>query len=691
MTSTLQREPGVESASSRRGSAVAIFGVAIVATVAVCAVHVTQGTSAIGAGDLLGLLAGDGDERTRNILIGSRLPRLLAGVVVGAALGASGAVLQTIARNALASPDTLGVNAGAYFAVTVVTSFGVALPAFVGGLVAFGGGLATALMVLMLAAGASSTTRIVLAGSATALALASATGALLLLYEEETKGLFAWGSGSLTQLDMTGVSQIGPVVGVSVVGAVFLGRRLDLMALGDDTASGLGVNVTRTRVYGITLAVLLAACAVALAGPIGFVGLCAPAIVRLASRRTPVLQRHVAYIFACTIAGVLAVLIPDVVVRAVLGGQGGIEIPTGVVTTLIGAAVLITLARGRRDSGSTRRPPGARGVAPRSRSRFLVVACSIAVLLVAALVAGILLGYTTILLGDVGHWLTGEAGMTVSYVMAERTPRVLAALLAGAALALAGVVVQAVCRNPLADPSLLGITGGAGVGALTILLVFPAVGAWGMSATAAAGAMVAFALVYGLARAGGFGSDRLVLIGVGVQAGATALTTFIILRSDPFNTALALTWLSGSTYGRSLDQLVPVALALAVFVPVAAVARRELDLCLLDDDTPRVLGMSTPRFRLVALTGCGLLAAAAVTAIGVVGFVGLVAPHAARALVGSRHLRVIPVAILLGSTLVVAADAIGRTVIAPAQIPAGLLTAMIGAPYFVWLLWRSRA
>jgi iron complex transport system permease protein len=120
-------------------------------------------------------------------------------------------------------------------------------------------------------------------------------------------------------------------------------------------------------------------------------------------------------------------------------------------------------------------------------------------------------------------------------------------------------------------------------------------------------------------------------------------------------------------------------------------ARRELDLLALDEDTPRVLGVRLERVRLVALGGAALLASTAVSAVGVIGFVGLVAPHAARALVGARHTRVIPVSLLLGALLVSLADTLGRTVIAPAQVPAGLVTALIGTPYFVWLLWRSRA
>jgi ABC-type Fe3+-siderophore transport system permease subunit len=250
--------------------------------------------------------------------------------------------------------------------------------------------------------------------------------------------------------------------------------------------------------------------------------------------------------------------------------------------------------------------------------------------------------------------------------------------------------VQAVCRNPLAEPGLLGITAVAGVGAVALITMDPQAGTWTLTAVAGAAALVTFGLVYGLAWRGGLSSDRLVLIGIGVSAAATALITLIIVATDPWNTTKALTWLSGSTYGRTLGQVVPVGSALLVVTPVLVVGARRLDVLALDDDTPRVLGMGLERSRLLVLGGAALLTSTAVSAVGVVGFVGLVAPHLARALVGGLHARVLPVAALIGAVLVSLADTGGRSVLAPAQVPAGLVTALVGTPYFIYLLWRSR-
>jgi len=662
------------------------------AVVSLSAVHLTQGTSSVDAGDLVALATGSGSTEAWNVLVASRLPRLLAGLVVGLALGIAGAAFQSLARNALASPDTLAVNAGAHLAVVTAAAVGVSLPTLpVGGLAFTGGLLAAGLVFALASGGVSGPTRLILAGSATALALAAATTVLLLLFEQDTVGLLAWGSGSLVQADLGAVTQMAPVVALAAAALFGIGHRLDILALGDDTASVLGVPVRRTRVQVTVLAVLLSAAAVTVAGPIGFVGLCAPVIVRLLGARSKVLARHRVLLPMSGIAGIVIVLAADVLVRALLGAQAGVDLPIGIVTSVAGAAVLVWLARGRRDSGPTRQPPVARVSSARSARAFWFTVAVATAAVCAAAVAGTLLGDTLLLTGDVANWLRDRASLAVTFVLETRLPRVAAALLAGTALALAGTTVQAVCRNPLAEPGLLGITAGAGFGAVCLITFVPAAGVLALSSVAGSGALLTFAVVYLLAWRGGLSSDRLVLIGIGMSAGCAALTTMVIVLSDPWNTAKALTWLSGSTYGRTLPQVVPVALALVVAIPLLALARRDLDLLAVDDDTPRVLGVRLERTRLLALTGAALLTATAVSAIGVVGFVGLVAPHAARALVGGRNARVLPVAALLGALLVSLADTLGRTVIAPAQLPAGLVTALIGTPYFVWLLWRSRA
>ncbi|CAM3773540.1 iron ABC transporter permease [Nocardiopsis rhodophaea] len=677
--------------------ATAVYLVCGIVALLLAGIHVTQGTSSVGVGDLLRVLLGDGDSQTADVLIASRLPRMLAAVVVGVALGVAGAVLQSVARNPLASPDTLAVNAGAHLAVVLSAAFGLSMvgTGFLGGLAALGtafvGGLAAAGLVLMLSAGgATGPTRLILAGTAIMLALQSLTFLFLLLYEQETHGLFAWGNGSLVQTDLSATLRLLPLIVLGVAGCWAIGHRLDILGLGDDTAAVTGVPVARTRLTAVLLAVLLSAASVTLVGPLGFVGLAAPAIARLVATRVPGLGRHRLLFPLAALTGVLIVLGADIAVRAVLGGQAGVDIPTGVATTILGAIVLVWLARRHRDSGPARQPAAGHAGALRSTRGYLTILCGCTALVAGALVAAMLLGDTLVLTGDIANWLAGRTGTALTFVLDQRYPRVLGALLSGAALGIAGTVVQAVCRNPLAEPGIIGITAGAGVGAVALITFMPSVGVWTMTGVATTTALLTFALVYGLSWRGSLNSDRLILIGIGTWMGANAVTTFLIVAFDPWNTAKALTWLSGSTYGRTSEQILPVALALAVATPVIVLVRRELDLLALDDDTPRVLGVRLEATRLVALGAAAVLTATAVSAVGVIGFVGLVAPHITRALVGARHGRVLPVAALVGALIVSLADTIGRTVIAPAQIPAGLLTALVGTPYFIWLLWRTR-
>ena len=686
------RGRGVVGALSTAAALLGLVAILVIAS----AWHITQGTSGIGIRELFSAVTGtlspaeDGPS-ARDILLGSRLPRVGAGILVGIALGVAGALFQSLARNPLASPDTLAVTGGAYFAVTVVTAFGIAIPIWASGGVAFLGGLLAAALVLGLAGGAgASTTRLVLAGTATAMALQAGTSTLLILFAEETTSLFSWGSGTLNQLDGSAALRSIPVIAVIAGAAILLSRRLDLLGLGDDAASVLGVPVRSTRALGILLAVMLTATAVTLAGPIGFVGLCAPVIARLLARVVPGLGRHAVLFPAAGLIGAIVVIVADALLRAIVGATEAITLPSGVTTTVLGAIVLVLLARSMRTASPAASTSAANSTVVGPPRAGLVIVAGVVVLFAVA-VTGLLTGERFYLLGDVLLWFQDRAAPVIDFAFDSRAPRVAAALAAGAALGLSGTLVQASARNPLAEPGLLGITGGAGLGAVIVVTLIPGAGVGLVSAVGIVGALLAFAIVYGLSWRGGMNTDRLVLIGIGLWFGFTALTTLFLVRANPWDTPALFTWLSGSTYGRTWADIAPVALALLVAVPLAFVWTRELDLLALDDDTPRLVGVPREPVRLAVLITAAILAAVSVSAVGVVGFIGLVAPHAARALVGARHARVVPTAMLLGSVGLVVADALGRTVIAPAQIPAGLIVALIGAPYFVYLLARTRA
>ncbi|MFD5448327.1 MULTISPECIES: iron ABC transporter permease [unclassified Streptomyces] len=672
--------------ASRPGAAAVTAGlVLLVAVLAV--VDITQGTAAVGPAEVFKALTGRAAPDDASVVVASRLPRMTAGLLVGAVLGTAGAVLQAVSRNVLASPDTLAVNAGSYLALGLVGAAGVSLPMIASSGVAFAGGLAAAAVVLGLSGLGTGTVRLVLAGTALMLGLNSVTEGLLLLFPERTEGLYQWNQGSIAQNGFDGVLQMLPVALVGLAGLLLTARRIDALALGDDAARGVGVPVRATRVTVVVLAALLSAAAVTLAGPIGFVGLAAPALVRPLARRFRGFARSRATLPVAALSGAALVLGSDVLLRALVPDDLSVAVPTGVVTSLVGAVFLVVTAVRLRDTAGAGAPDRLR--IP-SRAVFLATVAVLVAVLLGLVVAAVLVGDSKLLLGDVVNWAQGKAGRTVSFVLDTRVPRVLAALGAGAALALSGTLVQAVTRNPLAEPSVLGVSGGAALGAVLLVTTAPVAGGWEVAGAAFAGAGVTAVVVFGLAARGGFRQNRLVLVGIGVAAATTALISLLIVLTDPFNATKALTWLSGSTYGRTLPDVLPVALVLAVGTVVAVARRTELDLISLDEDTPRLLGLSLGPGRLGFLVLSVLLSATAVACAGTIGFVGLVAPHAARALVGRRHVRVVPVAMLLGAALVCTADLLGRTVIAPAQLGAGLMTAVIGTPYFLYLLVRSR-
>ncbi|MEV6396660.1 iron ABC transporter permease [Streptomyces sp. NPDC051907] len=675
------------SAAPSRTGAAAVTAALVLLVVALAVVDITQGTASVGAPEIWKALTGRSDPDDASVIIASRLPRMTTGLLVGAVLGMAGAALQAVSRNVLASPDTLAVNAGSYLSLGLIAVTGVSLPLFAASGVAFVGGLAAAAAVLGVSGLGAGTVRLVLAGSALTLGLTAVNESILLLFPQQTEGIYQWNQGSISQNGFDGVLQMAPIGLVGLVGLLLVARRVDALALGDDAARGLGVSVRATRITSVVLSALLSAAAVTLAGPIGFVGLCAPALIRPLARRFRAFSRARTAIPVAGLAGAVLVLGSDVLLRTFVAADTAVAVPTGVATSLVGAVFLIVMATRAKDTGGASAPDRLR---IRSRAVFLTTTAVLAAALVGVAIGAVLLGDSKLLLGDVMNWAQGRAGQTVGFVLDTRVPRVLAALLAGAALALAGTIVQAVTRNPLAEPSTLGVSGGAALGAVLLVTTVPAATSWGVAGAAFAGAAASSLLVFGLAARGGFPQNRLVLVGFGVHTGAAAFISLLIVLTDPFNATKALTWLSGSTYGRTMPDVVPLAIVLCVGLFVAVMRRTELDLVSLDEDTPRLLGLKLSRGRLGFLALSVTLAATAVAAAGTIGFVGLVAPHAARALVGRQHARVVPVSVLLGALLVCVADMIGRTVIAPAQLGAGLMTAVIGTPYFLYLLVRTR-
>ncbi len=298
----------------------------------------------------------------------------------------------------------------------------------------------------------------------------------------------------------------------------------------------------------------------------------------------------------------------------------------------------------------------------------------------AALVAAVVLGPARVPLRELG---------TSPIVWDLRVPRALLAFLVGGSLATAGAGLQGLLRNPLADPFLLGLSGGAGLGAvLAIALGWG--GPWGLPIAAFAGAVGAMVLVYrfGLVAGGALDPRIMLLAGVAVGAFAAAVTTAIVSLAEASQLRNAFLWLWGGLSGASWQTVAVLACYVPVPLAVLAAAARPLDLLALGEEPARYLGTDVEPVKRRVYLAASLLTAAAVAVSGVIGFVGLVVPHLGRMVWGHRHRVLLPAAFLGGGTLLTAADTLARTVVAPRELPVGIVTALIGVPVFALLLRR---
>lgn len=271
-----------------------------------------------------------------------------------------------------------------------------------------------------------------------------------------------------------------------------------------------------------------------------------------------------------------------------------------------------------------------------------------------------------------------------------RLPRTLVAFMVGVAFAISGTIFQGLTRNPLADPGIIGINAGASLAAVTVIVLLPSAPIYTLPVSAFAGAMLMAVLIYSLAWNNGSSPILLILMGIGLSAIASAFTSLMITFGDINDVSNALVWLAGSVYGRTWEQVFTFLPWLIVFVPMALTLARHLNALNLGDDVAKGLGTRVEWERgLLVLVGVALAGAGVATA-GMIGFVGLIAPHLGRQLVGTNHEGLIPTSALLGGVIVIVADLLGRTLFAPIELPCGVVTAAIGAPYFLFLLIRNR-
>ncbi|MGA5452631.1 FecCD family ABC transporter permease [Streptomyces umbrinus] len=328
----------------------------------------------------------------------------------------------------------------------------------------------------------------------------------------------------------------------------------------------------------------------------------------------------------------------------------------------------------------------------------LLITAGVALLLLSVAVA-ITIGPADIRVGDVWSVVASHLGWGGSeltpiregIVWELRLPRTLLAAVCGAGLAVCGAVMQSLLRNPLADPFVLGVSSGASTGAVIVVVLGVGGGLLSVSAGAFLGAVLSFGLVLLLSHTLGGATDRVVLSGVAAMQLFSALTSFVVMTSaDAETTRGVLFWLLGSLSGVGWTDVWVCFAVLAVTLLVCLGYARTLDAFAFGQDAAATLGVSVARTRLVLLCATALLTAALVSSAGAIGFVGLVLPHAARALVGSGHARLLPVTALAGAVFLVWVDTLARTVLDPQEVPVGVVTSLIGVPVFVLVLYRTR-
>lgn len=619
------------------------------------------------------LFAPNLDDARQAVVHFSWLPRLTVTLLAGAALGLAGTLMQQVLRNPLASPTTLGVASGAQLALMMVTLFAPSWLLLGREWIAMAGGsLAMALVFALSWRRQLNPVVIVFAGLVINLYLAAISMGLLLFFQEELKGLLVWGSGSLAQNSWSGVHYLLPRLLVAGGLAAALVRPLAVLELDDASARSLGVSLQHLRLAGLGLAVFVTACVVSVVGLIGFIGLAAPAMVRLLGIR----QLGQRLLWA-PVLGALLLAATDLLLQSV-SRFWPMLIPTGAMTALLGAPLLLWLIpRLSLKSGT-----------PKASTGLLVALHPAPTRLITLLLLGLGLAIIgSLLFGQGMHGWSWPSWLRWQAQLEWRLPRTLAAGAAGILLALAGTLLQRVSNNPMASPELLGVSGGTFMGVIATALLLPALPLPMMLLGGLIGAFGCLLLLVLVNRKHGFQPERILLSGIAITALFEPLQAIALANGD-MRVQQLLSWMSGSTYYVTL----PVAYGLVVLAVLMLAAclliSRWLDLLPMGPALATALGIRLNRAQLAILLLVAVLTASATLVVGPLSFVGLLAPHMAK-LMGLVRARLhLLGAAASGALLMVSADWIGQQILFPQDVPVGLVSTLLGGAYFMWCLRR---
>ncbi|SHO56326.1 Fe(3+)-hydroxamate ABC transporter permease FhuB [Vibrio quintilis] len=607
--------------------------------------------------------------------LSSQLPRLCAAMIVGAILAFAGSVMQQLTQNSLVSPFTLGTASGSWLALVVISIFAPAwvndwghLAAWVGALMAVG------LVVIIVGVDNLSGLPVVLAGMAVNILLGAVAVSLTLLNHQYAKHLFLWGAGDLAQNGWAEVLHL--LTGLFPIGLLLVGapRVLAMLRLGHQNAKARGVQLGFTLAGIILLCAGLIATAIADVGVISFIGLMAPNVARRLGARTPLQE-----MLASLLLGMIMLTGADAL--AIFLSQHSLNlIPTGIVAAFIGAPALIYVARQHRYAQDNVffTPPAA---IVRHVGR---VSLALGVIFVVIVSGGFLFTQTT--LSHEVHWVLQWPN---AFEASLRWPRLLTAMVSGAGLAVAGVLLQRLIYNPLASPDILGLSAGATLALVTGSLCFGLNIFQSAPVLAFTGSVSVLLLLLMLSRRHRFAPSILVLNGFALTAMVDAMVQFVLAQGNE-DTYAILNWLSGSTYRVTSTQALVVMIAVSGLIGIAMALSRWLTLLSAGRAFAAARGLAVNRAFVGLLVCVALLCSTVTMVMGPVAFVGLLAPHIAIMLGATSVRQQMAMAAVIGSILLMLADWLGQQLMYPFQLPAGTFVSIIGGLYFIALLLKSK-
>lgn len=605
------------------------------------------------------------------------LPRAILAIAVGASLALCGSLLQQMTQNHLASPITLGLSSGAWLALIATSLWWPALMVEYSAWVAMTGALLSSIFVWLVAGRyGMNGLAIILTGIAVHILCATLASALILLNEQIAQPLFIWGAGDLNQTDWQWVQWLLPKLLIIPLLVVLAHRPLTILKLGEENAAARGMALWPTML-ALYLAILwLVGSVIAAVGVIGFISLLAPNLARILGSRGVIDE-----LVSSLLLGAVLLLFTDAIAIAASQWTDNV-IPSGSAATLIGAPVLLLLLRARfkaQDHTSLQLP----------RALFKWSMHSYTWLLLLIFISIILaLTFTPVQSGVDNsaswrlHWPSG-------ILWELRWPSLLAAIGGGAGMAVAGVILQRLIRNPLASPDILGLTAGATLALVVYATLFEQSIHSINPSIAFIGSLLALGILILLGKRHHFAPNSLILTGIALTAAMEGVTQFTLAKGSEEVYSIT-SWMTGSTYQASGTESLWLASAITVLAAMSVAFRHWLTLLSAGDNVASSLGLSPSLTRLALLALATMLVACVTAFVGPIAFIGLVAPHMAAMLGAKQTTHQLLLAMLLGILLMLVADWLGRSIAYPAQLPAGIIAAVIGSGYLVFLMTRRQ-